>query len=99
MALALLAKDSQQIKEEVDEVEVEREGAHERHLLRCLAHVGLHGEHLLDLLRVPSGEAHENHYASIAQHEVEHAVVEKQVDHRGKDEADERHEENATQLG
>ena len=94
-----LAEDAEQIEEEVDEVEVELQGTEQGNLLRTLAHVGLHGQSLLDALAVPGGETHEEQHADVAQYQVKARAAQEHVDHRGDDEADESHEQDVADLG
>ena len=51
------------------------------------------GQHVLDLLGVPSGQAYEDDYSGIADDEVKGAAVHEQVHYRGDNQADEGHEQ------
>ena len=55
--------------------------------------VGRKLAHLLYLLRIVSGETHEDEHAYVAQDEVEAAAAHEHVNHGGDDESEKRHEE------
>ena len=92
----LLPKIAQHEQEEVDEVEVERQRAHDRG--RVLVDVG-HGA-VLQALHVPGREAGEDDHAEDADDEAGHAAVgeEEELHEHDDDEADQAHEEDAAQA-
>ena len=57
--LFALTQDAKEVNEEVDEVEIKREGTEKSQLLRSLTSIGGHLEHLLNLLRVVSRQSYE----------------------------------------
>ncbi len=60
--IPVVSHDPEQVDKQVDEVEIQAQGSHQGHLLGCLTRVFRHGEHLLDLLGVPSGETYEDEH-------------------------------------
>ena len=89
---------AEQVEEEVDEIEIEGERAHQGYFLRAFAHVvGLY-EHVLYLLRVIRREACEDEHAYVTNDKAEpSALYQERVYQRGDDESDEGHEEYAAQ--
>src|SRR4051812_37733500 len=87
---AAIAEEAQHEQEQVDEVEVERERAHDG-LAADGGAVLLRVEHFLDLLRIPGGEAGEDEHAGSRDHEVEPGALEEHVDHHRDDQADQAH--------
>lgn len=71
LLVLIVSEDTEQIKEEVDEVEVEAQRTKQSELLHVLACIGCLHTHLLDLLRVVSGESDEDEYTYVAQDIVE----------------------------
>ena len=60
------SENTQQVEEEVDEVEIQCQGSDESQLLSTLAHIVLSLEHHLDLLAVPGCQTYEDGYTRIA---------------------------------
>src|SRR3954451_25157339 len=89
--LARLAKDPQQEQEEVDEVKIEGERAHDRR-----ASLGLAAEALLrdlgELLHVVRGQRGEDRDAGVRGDPVERRVGPENVDDGRQDQSDQRHE-------
>lgn len=92
ISIPAASEEAEQIEEEIDEVEVKREGTVERELLGAFVHFALGIEHLLDFLRVVGGKGGENHNADSADDKVEHRIVEEDVDDSSDNQADKRHE-------
>lgn len=57
------SEDTQQVEEEVDEVEIQAQRTKQSELLHVFACVGRKLAHLLYLLRVVCGETHEDEHA------------------------------------
>ncbi len=89
-----MAKQPQEIDEEVDEVEIEGECAKECILLGAFARIRGHEEHLFYLLRVVGSEPHEDDDAGVADDKFKHGTVNEDIDHRGDDEADKGHKQD-----
>lgn len=85
------AEEAEEVDEEVDEVEVEREGAPGGQGAVGQAHV--HGGHLLDFLGVPGGEADENQHAKSGYYHPKGAVAPEDVDEAADYQAEEGHVE------
>ena len=95
---ALLAEDPQQEEEEVDEVQVEGEGAHDRGPPLGLARQPLLVD-LLELLHVVRGERGEDQHARVRRDPIERLVRPEDVHDRRQDQADQRHEGDRADLG
>ena len=95
-SLSVSSEEAQQVEEQVDEVEVEAQCAHQRNLLSCLTHVFLHQQHLLDLLRIIGRQSYEHQYADARDNQVHRRVVEEDVDDTGYDQANQCHEQQTT---
>ena len=65
LLVVVSSEDAQQIEEQVYEIEIQREGTHERELLCLFAAVGTHGKHVLDLLCVVGGQTDEHSNTSV----------------------------------
>src|SRR4030042_6716300 len=91
--ISSLTENAQEHQEQVDEVEVERKGAHDRSLSNNgsieVCRLG-HG-HVLDLLCVIGREAHKNKDSDIADDHAHTAALDEQVDQGGDDDADQAH--------
>lgn len=99
LVLVASSEDAEQIEEEVDEVEIERERSEKRKLLHAFARIRSHTAHLLNLLRVVSGQTYEDQHAYVADDEVKTRASYEDVHHRGDDNADERHEQQLADGG
>ena len=95
----IVSEDAEQIEEEVDEVEIERERTEKRKLLHAFARIRSHTAHLLNLLRVVSGQTYEDQHAYVADDEVKTRASYEDVHHRSDDNADERHEQQLADGG
>src|SRR5262245_23501567 len=73
--LTAVAEEAQQEQEQVDEVEIERESAHHG-LTAGDGAVIVHVVHLLDLLRVPGGQAREDQHTDRGDREVKSGALE-----------------------
>ena len=69
-SIPAVSKDTKQIQEQVDEVEIEAQGTHRCDLAQH-RRVGL-GAHALDGLRVPCGEAHKDEHTSTTDEQFKH---------------------------
>src|SRR5262245_17718905 len=95
---APVAEQPQQHHEQVDEVEIERQRTH--HGLAASDRSVVHGIiHLLDLLRIPGGEAGEHEDADHRDDPVEPARPEEDVDEARDDDADQAHEQEGANAG
>lgn len=83
------AEEAEEVDKEVDEVEVEGEGAPGGEGAVGETHV--HGGHLLYFLGVPGGEADENQHSESGDDPFECAVGPEDVDQAADDEAEEGH--------
>src|SRR5215813_10210741 len=77
--LAAVAEEAQQEQEQVDEVEIERKSAHHG-LAAGDGAVIVHAVHLLDLLRVPGGQARKDQRANRGDREIKPVALEEHDD-------------------
>ena len=95
-----VSEQTQQIEEQVDEVEIEAECAQQRHLLSPLSTVFLHEQHPLDLLRVVSCQTYKHGDTHITQNQVEHcALDQKEIHQCGDNHTDEGHQRQFANRG
>ena len=87
------AEEAEQVKEQVDKVEVEAESAERRNFAQCFGRVGI-CYHVLDFLGVPSGQTDENAYAYDADNPVETAACQEDVDNDAYEQTDKRHHQD-----
>ena len=99
LLVLIVSEDTEQIEEEIHEVEIESQGSEKCHLLHVFAGVGCELQEMLYLLRVVSGESYEDEHADVAQNEVESGTLHKHVHDGGDDESDESHEEQLAHGG
>ena len=93
------AEQAQQHQEQVDEIQVEGEGTHQRHLLGGFGTSGHLLAHALQFLHIIRGEAGEDQHADDA-HDVAHGIaLQEHVHHRSDDDADEADHQDATEFG
>lgn len=97
MSVAGGAEEAEEVDEEVDEVEVEGEGAPCGDVLRGDAGVG--GCELLDFLGIPCGEADEDEHTGAGDNPVKGGVGPEDVDNNHDEQAEKRHVEERTDLG
>src|ERR1044071_5953445 len=90
LRLAAVADKAQQEQEQVDEVEIEREGAHHRLAAGDRAVVA-DIVHLLDALSIPGGQPGEDQHADRRDGEVEPGGLEEDVDDHGQDQPEQAH--------
>lgn len=93
LLVLIVSEDTEQIKEEVDEVEVEAQRTKQSEFLHVLACIGCLHTHLLDLLRVVSGESDEDEYTYVAQDIVEACAAHEHVDNSSYDKTYQSHEQ------
>ena len=91
--LVTASEDAEQVKEEIDKVEIQSQGSDECQFLCALAHVVLCLEHLLDLLTVPSGQANEDGYAGVTQNVIKSRTLQEHVYYGSDNQTNQRHEE------
>lgn len=91
------AKDAQQVQEQVDEVEIERQGTHRGDLAEHRG-VGL-GTHALDSLGIPCGKSHKDEYTSHTDAPCHHGALQEDVDNHADKQSDESHEHEGAKLG
>ena len=91
--VSIVAEDAEQIEEEVDEVEIQRQGSEEGKLLSALAHVILSLEHLFNLLAIPGSQTDEDSHTDIAQDVIETRALQEHVYHGSDNQSDQSHEE------
>ncbi len=89
--LVSVAEDTQQVEEEVDEVEVEVEGADGGEAADRVS--GCSHGHCLNLLCVPGGEADEDEHAGVGDDPHHRLALDEEVDEGGDDDAEQGHEE------
>ena len=81
-----VAEETQEIEEEVDEIEIEAEGSQSGKAAVGHSRVGFC--HLLDLLGVPGCDADEDKHSETAHDPVECGVCPEDIDHTEYDEAE-----------
>ena len=99
LLVVVSSEDAQQIEEQVYEIEIQREGTHERELLCLFAAVGTHGKHVLDLLCVVGGQTDEHSNTDVTDDEVHAAASYEEVNDRGDDDAYQTHKRQLAQRG
>ena len=97
-ALPARAEQPQQHQEQVDEVQIKRQRAHDRLLGGGIGAVDF-GVHVLDLLRVVGGQADEHQDPDHRNHEMHDRALQEHVDDAGDDDADQAHEHERAQSG
>ena len=95
--LVATAKEAEQIKEQVDEVEVEAECAESRNFAQCFGRIGI-SHHVLDFLSIPSCQTDENAYANDADNPVESAACQEDVDNDAYKQSDKSHHQDRAKL-
>lgn len=93
LLVLIVSEDTEQIKEEVDEVEVEAQRTKQSEFLHMLACIGCLHTHLLDLLCVVSGESDEDEHTYVAQDIVEACAAHEHVDNSSDDKTYQSHEQ------
>lgn len=93
------SENTQQVEEEVDEVEIQGQSSDESQLLSTLAHIILCLEHHLDLLTVPCCQTHEDGYTRIAQDVFETRTLQEHINYGGNNQTNQRHKENLAERG
>ena len=94
MLFAAPPKKSEQVEEQVDEVQIECQAAQKGQLLRLVVNcIAVGQEHPFDFLCIIGGKSHEDEYANATYNEIKGAVAHKHVDHCSDDEPNERHEQ------
>ena len=93
------SEDTQQVEEEVDEVEIQSQGSDESQLLSALAHIVLCLEHHLDLLAVPGCQTYEDGYTRIAQDVFKSGTLQEHINYGGNNQTNQRHKENLAERG
>ena len=89
-----VAEEAEEVDEEVDEIEVEGEGAEGGKA--SVGHTGIGLGHLTYLLGVPGGEADEEHYTDDAHDPVEGGAMGEDVDYQQYQQSEEAHVEDRT---
>jgi len=94
------AEQAQHHEEEVDEVEVQGERPEDGAPAHGRGIVGRrHLAHDLELLGVVGGQSQKDEHADAGDDEVHHRALREDVDHRGDDDADKAHEQEAAKRG
>ncbi len=93
-----LAREIQEELEDVDEIQVERQGAEDGELLRGLLIVVLRIL-FLDVLRIPGGQADEDHDADDRDGELQRAGTQEDIDDAGDDDAEQAHHQERADIG
>lgn len=99
MSLFLLAEEAEEVNEDVNEIQVQGEGAHDGYLLSFVGGPGMIGEgQAFDGLGVINGEARENQDAGVGNKHLQQGAVEEEPHDRGQDDAEKSHEAHISQL-
>ena len=99
MSLFLLAEEAEEVNEDVNEIQVQGEGAHDGYLLSFVGGPGMIGEgQAFDGLGVINGEARENQDAGVGNKHLQQGAVEEETHDRGQDDAEKSHEAHISQL-
>lgn len=93
-----VSEKAEQVKEQVDKIEIEGEGPQQRHFLSLFGLL-LAGQQLFDFLGVVCRQPYENEYAGIGGNPVEGVVGPEEVNDRGQNQADEQHEKQVAERG
>src|SRR5215216_399855 len=88
------AEYAQQKQEQIDEIEIQHQRAKDCDSPRAGVIGGLRTEPL-DLLSIPGDQADEDQHARVGDDPVQRGALEKEIDQRGQDQADQRHEQQA----
>lgn len=95
-----VSEDAEHVQEQVDEVEVECQSAHDGHFLAGVGGAQVMGfGNSSDFLCVIGGEAHEEENADVGDDEVKEGVVQEHVHHGGDDDAQKGHEADVAHAG
>ena len=95
-----VAENSQHVDEEIDEIEVEGEGADDGDFLAVIRGAGVVAEcDLADASRIVGGEADENQNADVGEQKLQHRVFKKEIHERRDDDAEESHEAEVSHAG
>ena len=96
MCLLAVAKNTEEVDEEVDEIKVKCEATHQRQLHSRFIHLcTVHEEHVLNLLCVINRKSRENQDAGVSANPHERSALEEEVYHRSNEQPDERHHKEA----
>ncbi len=93
-------ENAEHVDEEIDEIEVEGEGADDGDFLAVIGGACVVGKcDFANSGRIVGGEADENQDAHVGEQELEHRVFKKEIDKRRDDDAEESHEAEVSHAG
>lgn len=97
--LVSISKDSQQIQEHVDEIQIEGKASHQSHFLGLFIDVcAVFAHHLLDFLSIVSCQSYKDQHTYIVDDPAQSVAYQEYIDHSSDDQADEGHEQDTTQF-
>ena len=95
-----VSEEAEEVNENVNEIQVQGEGAHDGHLLSLVGGPGMVGKgQPFNGLGVINGEACENQDAGVGNEHLQQGAVEEETYHRSQDDAEKAHEAHISHFG